>query len=159
MLIFWKVSHHNDRESISNFFGLESVGNISTIHGSHKFRQFWNCWACKKGMETWNYLCFWPSGMKPRNISCYTAYLDGFSPDCCNTNSDKFYYVIVSVSSLVLTQQKQKYLKENTGGWKEGNGNYIFFQARFVGLCEPLYMYCLKKDKANPKTYILYTRT
>lgn len=51
--------------------------------------------------------------MKPRKVSCYMAYLYGFSPDYCNTNCDRF-YVIVSI--LVLTQQKQKYLKENIGG-------------------------------------------
>lgn len=66
--------------------------------------------------KAWKLGIIWPSGMKPRNMSCYMAYLDGFSPDYCNINSDRFYYVIVSVSSLVLTQQKQKYLKENTGG-------------------------------------------
>jgi len=76
-------------------------------------------------MGTRNYLCFWLSGVRPRNISCYMAYLEVCSPGYCNTNSGTFYYVIVSVSSLVLTQQKQKYLKENTGG-KEGNGNYVF---------------------------------
>lgn len=67
------------------------------------------------------------------------AYLYGFSPNFCNTNSDRFYYVIVSVFSLVLAQQKQKYLKENTGE-EEENGN-CFFQARFVGPLKLLYMY------------------
>lgn len=42
MLIFWKVSHHNDRENIRLFFfGLESVGKISTIYTAAIIQEVW----------------------------------------------------------------------------------------------------------------------
>lgn len=128
VLMFWKASYCNIRENISNCFCLEGCwGKTSNLD---KFEHFGDCWACKKVWKLGN-LCFWPSGMKPRNISCYMAYLDGFSSRLLQ-HSDRFCYVIVSVSGLGLTQQKQKYLKENIfGGGREENGNYTFSKLRF----------------------------
>lgn len=115
--------------------------------------------SMQKSVETWKYLCFWPSGMKPGNISCYMAYLDGFFSRLLQ-HSDRFCYVIVSVSGLGLIQQKQKYLKENMlGGGREGNGNYTFSKLS-LGLWGTLLILLKKKikwNKINPKTCIIYT--
>lgn len=94
------------------FLALRVLGKYQQFMAAINSGSFGTAEHAKKA---WKLGIIWLSGMKPRNISCYMAYLDGFSPDYCK-NSDRFYYVIVSVSSLVLTQQKQKYLKENARG-------------------------------------------
>lgn len=130
------------------FFGLESVGKIWTIYtAAVNWGSFGTAEHRKKhGNSEFSVLLAKWDGTK-EHLHDLSRWL--FSR--LLQYSDRFYYVTLSVSSLVLTQQKQKYQKENTGRGKKEMVTTFFSKLSFCGALWTTQHALFKRRQSTPQ--------